>query len=257
MIRLNRTTFLGSNKRVFDFPGVTITETEYTRPVSEDWHYHESNHVTLILDGGNCEQRNSRDIQAVPGRILAYPSGMLHRNRHTRFPSKNINIEIDDCFLKKNSLTLPDSFNRNVVPAILDIYDECLHPTPHSSESVPTLVTCLLLNNSTDLTAPPLWLRTVCDIIQDQWNENLSLNQLAAAVGTHPVTISKAFRKFHGTTLKEFTRQVKVKKALEMSRSTGMPLVQVGLACGFFDQSHFIRAFRNVTGRSPKHWTNL
>lgn len=257
MIRLNRTTYLGSNKQVFDFHGVTVTETVYTGPVSEDWHCHESNHITLILDGGNCEQRSAYELQAVPGRILTYPSGMRHRNRHTKFPSKNINIEIDDLFLRKNALTLPDAFKRNVVSEIFDIYEQCLHQTGKSSESVHALAICLLTDNKTTLNVPPPWLRTVCDMVNDHWDEDLSLTQLAAATGTHPVTISKAFRKFHGITLGEFSRQIKVKRAMEISRTTKMPLVQVGLACGFFDQSHFIRAFKSVTGRSPKYWTNL
>jgi AraC family transcriptional regulator len=257
MITLNKTTFLGNNKRVFDFPGVTVTETEYSGPVSEDWHCHEANHATLILDGGNCEQRSTCDIQAVPGRILTYPSGLRHRNRYTKFPSKNINIEVHDEFMKSHALTLPDTFKRNVVPEILNIYDECLHPTRQSAETVHALVICLLSNNNAKLNAAPPWLRTVCDMINDQWNENVSLSQLASATGTHPVTISKAFRKFHGITLGEFSRQIKVKRAMEIARTTHMPLVQVGLACGFFDQSHFIRAFKAVTGRSPKHWINL
>ncbi|HTF17809.1 MAG TPA: AraC family transcriptional regulator [Chryseolinea sp.] len=257
MIKLSRTTFLGSNKRVFDFRGVTLTETEYKGPVSEDWHCHESNHVTLFLDGGNCEQRTTGDIQAVPGRILTYPSGMRHRNTHTRFPSKNINIEIHDEFLKANAITLPSSFKRNVLPEILDIYDECLDPNTRSEETVHALVICLLSHSSAKQIAPPAWMRTVIHMINDRWNENLSLKELAAATGNHPVTVSKAFRRFYGTTLSQYTRQIKVSKALEIARTTRMPLVQVALECGFFDQSHFIRTFKTVTGRSPKYWANL
>lgn len=257
MITLDRNTFLGSNKRVFNFRDITVTETEYHAPVSEDWHCHEFNHITLFLDGGNCEQRATGDIQVAPGRILNYPSGIRHRNRHTLFPSRNINIEIHDRFLRENALTLPDYFKRTVLPEVLDIYDECVHASPHAEESIHALVVTLLGANRSAEAVPPRWLEDIIAMIHDHWNENLSLSQLSSATGVHPVTISKSFGKFFGTTLGKYTREMKVNKALQLARTTAMPLVQVAMECGFFDQSHFIKAFRSVTGRSPKHWTRL
>lgn len=257
MITLNRSTFLGINKRVFAFRDITVTETVYSAPVSEDWHCHEFNHITLFLDGGNCEQRSTGDKQIVPGRILTYPSGIQHRNRHTLFPSRNINIEIHDRFLRQNALSLPDAFKRTVLPEVLDIYDECIHASSHTDESIHALVAVLLSTHSATEAAPPRWLKDIKAMLHDHWNENLSLSQLSSATGVHPVTISKSFRKFFGTTLGQYTRLIKVNKALALTRTTGMPLVQVAMECGFFDQSHFIKAFRSVTGRSPKRWAQL
>ncbi|MEO1656037.1 MAG: hypothetical protein AAFU64_21025 [Bacteroidota bacterium] len=75
-----------------------VSIVNYSGPVSEDWHYHPHVHISSILQGGNMESRKRNDIQVVPGKILAYPAGEIHRNRYTLFPSKNLNIELRDEF---------------------------------------------------------------------------------------------------------------------------------------------------------------
>src|SRR5688572_624339 len=99
MLQLETGKFLGENCRSYDADGLIVSETEYRRRVFEGWHAHANHHLTLVLRGGNREERKNREFEAAPGQILFYRCGELHRNAGTLHPSKNINLEIRDVFL--------------------------------------------------------------------------------------------------------------------------------------------------------------
>lgn len=62
MLQLKAGRYLGHNKRSWDANGVFVSETAYHSKVFEGWHYHENTHITLILQGGNREQRRDMEI---------------------------------------------------------------------------------------------------------------------------------------------------------------------------------------------------
>lgn len=45
-----------------------------------------------------------------------------------------------------------------------------------------------------------------------------------------------------------------MEKAKALMRDTPLGLSQIGLDCGFADQSHFSRGFLRLTGMSPASW---
>ena len=80
MLQLENGKYLGSNKRSSDANGILVSETEYHNKVFEGWHYHKNYRLTFILQGGNREQRKNKELEALPGEIVFYESGELHRN---------------------------------------------------------------------------------------------------------------------------------------------------------------------------------
>ena len=52
------------------------------------------------------------------------------------------------------------------------------------------------------------------EIIEDRWDEFISLNELAVVFNVHPVTISKYFKKHYKCTLGDYMRKIKIEKAL-------------------------------------------
>jgi len=83
MITLRSGKFLGNNKQCYEGGGMILTETEYLNTVFEGWHSHENIHISLIIKGGNREERKQKDIVALPGALLFYRPNELHRNLHT------------------------------------------------------------------------------------------------------------------------------------------------------------------------------
>ena len=99
---------------------------------------------------------------------------------------------------------------------------------------------------------PPAWVNPLSHLLQDHWNEEMSLSQIAQLLQVHPVTISKNFRKYFGCTLGEYRRRLKIEHSIGLIKTTQASLSQIAVECGFADQSHFIRNFKSNTGYLPK-----
>jgi AraC family transcriptional regulator len=104
--------------------------------------------------------------------------------------------------------------------------------------------------------AIPAWMKCVHEVMNDRWADTLSLKELSEAAGVHPVTVSHYFPRYFSCTLGAYMRKLKVEKALELLKSGG-GLTETAYACGFFDQSHFIKTFRELTGYLPAQYQKL
>ena len=97
----------------------------------------------------------------------------------------------------------------------------------------------------------PHWLKQVEEIINESFAENLSIGGLARSVGIHPVHLATVFRKQYRCTIGECIRQRRIEYASRMLSHSDATLVQIALASGFSDQSHFSKTFKQFTGMSP------
>jgi AraC family transcriptional regulator len=92
--------------------------------------------------------------------------------------------------------------------------------------------------------------------MNDCWDEEMKLDDLAEVAGVHRVTVSKAFGKYFGCSFGEYRRRLRIERSFPMIRAK-KSLTDVALDCGFFDQSHFTRTFKNLTGFSPKIYSTI
>lgn len=254
MIRLDDGAYLGRAEQCFRLPGLVVSDVRYSRKVPEVWHYHYNHHLSLILAGGNREQRkNKGDLEVYPGKIMVYPAGLPHKNTHTVFPSKNINIEIEESFLRRYELDFSVNASAPVSSHILRIYKECSVNDDNSVASIHAHLLEILQANRFESKGRNIqWLTAARELVHDAWNRNVSLAEMSQSLGVHPVTVSKGFTKYLGCTLGEYSRKVKIQHAISMIRSTKKDLTEISLECGYFDQSHFIKAFKMLTGCTPR-----
>lgn len=76
---------------------------------------------------------------------------------------------------------------------------------------------------------------------------------LARALQVSQDALEKRFRRVVGASPKRFASLVRLKRALALYRP-GMPLTSLSFEAGYYDQPHFIREFRAMTGASPSHF---
>ncbi len=98
---------------------------------------------------------------------------------------------------------------------------------------------------------PPTWLQRVKDYLSENFSEPPSLADLAAAAGVHPTHLARTFRQFERCTIGDYLRELRVNYARRRMISSNEPLVEIALAAGFADQTHFSRSFKRVTGMTP------
>jgi AraC-like DNA-binding protein len=81
----------------------------------------------------------------------------------------------------------------------------------------------------------------------------VSIDALVSSAGTSLRQLERQFRENVGLTPKTFSRIVRLQAALRRLRH-GRALTDVALACGFYDQSHMTRDFRELASMSPGAW---
>jgi len=87
--------------------------------------------------------------------------------------------------------------------------------------------------------------------IQENYTEDLSLGQVAAAVHTSVFYFCKLFRKVTGTTFTEFVSRTRVEKAKNLLLNPNLRISEIAYEVGFQSLTHFNRVFKNVVGEAP------
>jgi AraC family transcriptional regulator len=100
----------------------------------------------------------------------------------------------------------------------------------------------------------PAKLRKIEELVQEKMEEDLSLEEMARAVGLSAAHFSQVFRNTTGQTPHQCLLRYRVQRAKEMLRSAEMRVLDVAIACGFKTQQHFARVFREMCGASPTEY---
>ena len=243
------TSFLGNTSNQLEAANFKVSVVNYTQKVSEEWHYHEDIHLSSIIQGGNLESRKKEDIQVLPGKVMLYDQGEIHRNRFTAHPSKNLNIEFKEDFFTEEIRFSSFSFDPNTDLSFFNIYAELQLNDLISAESIAYTLKSLFWKEERGNHSS--WVEKLKGVLHARWDEFPSLEELAKEIQVHPVTISRYFTKRTGMTLSTYMRKLKVKQATDFLINSSLPIVDIALRCGFSDQSHMNRLVKHHTGYTP------
>jgi len=84
-----------------------------------------------------------------------------------------------------------------------------------------------------------------------------NIKSLAAQYGYSERHIQKLFLEFVGLTPKSFYNIQRFNKSLKMVQLSNSPLTSIAYECGYFDQSHFIKEFKELSGVTPSQFQQL
>jgi AraC family transcriptional regulator len=101
---------------------------------------------------------------------------------------------------------------------------------------------------------PGPWLLRVRDYLETHCPDKLDMHRLAELAGRHPVHVSRAFRRHFGRSMSDFVRERRLIRAAGLLRAGELPLPEIALECGYYDQSHFTRAFSSFMAASPRRY---
>lgn len=226
-------------------------------------HYHENAHFGFTIDGF-CLEKKKEVYQVVPGKITYYHAGEPHQALRIIKPSLRINLEIENDFFERFRITedmvrRAADKNPDAKFLMVKIYKEllindALTDTTNEMTFLQLVHHTETLENNSKL---PSWVRAVNDFIHDNMDNKITLDDLAIAANVHPITVSKHFPKYFHCTLGEYIRKLRVEKSLTLIKDEDMSLTNLAYACGFFDQSHFIKTFKYHTGFLPARYRSL
>jgi len=94
-------------------------------------------------------------------------------------------------------------------------------------------------------------------VLHDRFADPLSMSEIAAVVGVHPVHLTRLFRQSLHTTPGAYQRRLRVEWVARQLRDTSVPIAVLADQAGFTDQSHLGRVFRAMTGTTPAAYRRL
>ncbi len=102
----------------------------------------------------------------------------------------------------------------------------------------------------------PWQARKVKEVIDRSLGSRIRLSDCASAARLSNSHCSRAFKMTFGTTLSRYIRCRRIERAkqLMLQSHDSPPQSQIALACGFGDQAHYCRVFRDVVGTNPSTW---
>lgn len=100
------------------------------------------------------------------------------------------------------------------------------------------------------------YLKEAIAFVEQNFQNDISVKDIAAACGLNRSYFGKLFRKSMGKSPQEFLISYRMTKAAELLKLTDLSIADIGNVVGYPNQLHFSRAFKNVYQVSPRQWRN-
>lgn len=266
MKQLKTGSFFGDTNQTLHTGCITLTDTEYTHP-KVDWHYHENAYFTFILEG-NVMEGDRKGIHHCPaGTLLFHNCQEPHYNVKPDGFTRGFHAEINADWFPNFDLTQPHlqgSFNITQ-PDIKFLFYQLFKETKADDDVSQAAIESLLLQAFSAMQGPgakssnqiPVWVKQVKEILHDDVARQFSLNELAMQINIHPVHLSRHFSRYFGCNLGEYVRKLRIERAFTLMPQKDASLTSIAFKCGFADQSHFLRNFKQFAASNPSVYRKL
>ncbi len=93
--------------------------------------------------------------------------------------------------------------------------------------------------------------RAMLEYINQNFNDELTVEKIAASVSISPSACLRCFHQLMDTTPMQYVKNLRLEKAAEILKTTRKTAKEAALDCGFNDVSYFTKAFRERMGVTP------
>lgn len=225
------------------------------------WHDHGVATLCVVLSGAMEEEDAGEVRLREAGDVVFRPEPTRHRNRVLQSPVSFLNLEVDASAMAiLHRLGLPArgpmrASSRRALRLAKMARVELQDPGAASELELLgiayELFATLVRHESEASPQRPAWVLRVHDRLRDEPRTAPDLAELAAEASVSPFQLSRVFRRHYGASIGEFLRQARVEKAMTLLVETDLPLVEVALEAGFYDQSHLTNVLKQHTGFTP------
>jgi YesN/AraC family two-component response regulator len=226
---------------------------------------HEQTEIIFILEGQGEFTINQQKVTANRGNLILINSSVEHKA-----------VAIDDCF-KGFVLTftnlqlsnLPEGFiiapnqspiinvqNHHITvnKYIEDIYQEFQENALGSEEIISSLLVTLIIKiirflNTTNKTTTLS--EKVINYITENYNRDISLNELASVVFISPYHLAHTFKDEVGVSPIQYLINHRIDEAKNMLIHTDLTIREIAFRVGYPNSNYFTLLFKKLTGYSP------
>jgi AraC family transcriptional regulator len=245
--------------------GFILTETCYTPNQKLSRHSHEHANFIIALRGTFTEHFGRKTRWCEPSSVIFRPPEEIHADHFHNAGGSCLTVEVAAEWwerMREHAILLNDSadFRDGLLTTITTrLYDEF-----RRTDSISTLalegLTLEMIAAVSRLSDRKPGLTSNCrierarEIIHAHFSDHLTLSFMAESIGTHPVYLAREFRHRYHCTVGEYIRHLRIQFACRELANSDATIAEIASASGFFDQSHFSRTFKRLTGTTPARY---
>ena len=106
----------------------------------------------------------------------------------------------------------------------------------------------------TELNSSELTVQKVTDYINENYRNNITLDEAAKMAFTSSAYFSKKFKKTTGFGFSEYITFLRITEAAKLLLNTNKSISEISFLCGFNNSSYFGDVFKRVKGISPQKY---
>ena len=258
--------------RAIELPGLVLSTARFSAFRFEP-HYHLDCHIALVADGVQRQSFQGEPLLLTRGTIQLMPAGEVHDGIAGSDESYTLQtFRLSPALLKGlgEEITGKHHFPSQAAAVLRDtqLADQLIgmHAALQNASADPLLkearvmelfesLFARLLKPAPQLipgTLMPQQLARVRDFMEAHLCDKITLEDLARLLGLDRFRFLKLFKRTVGMTPHAWLLRLRLERAVELIKMKhGMSITDVAHAVGFFDQSHFTRAFRTAYGVTP------
>jgi AraC family transcriptional regulator len=241
---------------------VRLVEHDWPENVSTHGEHRDAAHICFLARGAMEERRGRSSVWRVAPNLRVSPAGDAHALCYGNVGGRCLVIEPAALMVADDRVPAPHEptivEDARMIELAGRVYEEMRtdSPRPVSGLVIESIALEVLAQSARWERRradrhPPSWLGQLQDFLASDLAVVPELAELALVAGVHRVHVARAFRDHMGCTVGDYVRRLRVRRACELLTATAVPLGEVAMSAGFFDQSHMTRVLKRFLGLTP------
>jgi AraC-like DNA-binding protein len=230
--------------------------TSYVGGMRQGLHRHDELHLSMVLRGRLSERVGAYTEYASAFSVVAKDPDLHHANvfgpgpvliAQLSLPGHGLSVLIDDVHPRP---PWQWTHRAEVARPFLRLARRAGRGTTSLTAHDDDIVELLAALTAHPVTASsgdaPRWLAETLERVRQEWSPSLSVRDVAAWAGVHPVYLARCTRRWFGHGVHSELRRLRLAAAADALTATSGSVSAVAHATGFSDEPHLCRAFRAI-----------
>lgn len=229
--------------------------------VRVETHFHETSTICIALDGAAEDRFGSRTVNLARGSVVFRPAGERHSHEYGRQGFSAVALQIPEPVLKNFAEggtgiihCSPAESSRGTVATALAMCADLHFSGDQWDKTAEDLLIEIVGADRAGAARPrsyPSCVRTAMEFIESNFSDACDYSEVARAAAVHPTHLARLFRQSAGTSIGQFRKRVRLRRAIEQLTQQRTTLANAAQECGFYDSAHLAHDLRRYLNVAP------